>query len=240
MSVVDFRGHTFTTSAERRQSMVAVVQRFASPERSLRVLDLGCGSGSQLLDIAAAFPRAHCVGVDISTPSIEQARHLASESAIGDRLLFHASDYLQFETDPFDVILADSVLQNIPTDTSVLLRKIGRDLRPGGFLIATLPYACLYNYVLWGGRRLLRLMRGGRLEALAGKVGRALHPAWGPDLIRERIPYLYLLPARFDDDRLRRDFAEIADMEFVHAESLPHASLAQPKHHLLIFRKPPA
>ena len=39
-----------------------------------RVLELGCGDGSSLLSIASSIPRSQCIGVDLSSESIAEAK----------------------------------------------------------------------------------------------------------------------------------------------------------------------
>ena len=237
MSDLDFDRRTFTAPLARRAAMVSILRKLFPQDGLIRLLDLGCGTGSQALNLAAAFPRMHCVGIDISGDSIERACALAIRSPEGDRVQFLRCNYLTFEAMPFDVIIADSVLQNIFSSTTELLQKLGRDLRSKGFLVASMPYDCPYNRVLWGSRRLLRALRGPWLDALIEVFGKKFHKSWDPTLIRERIPYMYLLPARVDGEAFRREMLALAGLELVSAENLARTSPAQPKHRLLIFQK---
>lgn len=237
MSAIDFRDHRFTAPAERRQALVAALKRLLPDDRLLRILDLGCGTGAQLTDIADAFPLAECVGVDISVWNIRQAAAYAETSTSPMRLHFHASDYLLFTDQPFDVILADSVLQNISAPTQALADKIGNDLVPGGLLVASLPYECTYNRLLWTSRRILRLLRGRTLERFVETAARKIHPDWPAEMIRERIPYMFLLPCRADGREFRDVLWKTARMAVVEERPVPHVSWAQPKHRTVIFRK---
>ena len=102
----DVAERTFTTPPERRGRMTEVVLRHESATRALRVLDIGCATGMQVLDLARALPAAHLVGVDISPPSIRAAEDAARRSPDGGRVTFVASDYWRFEDGPFDVLVA--------------------------------------------------------------------------------------------------------------------------------------
>jgi trans-aconitate 2-methyltransferase len=206
----------------------------------LRVLDLGCGTGAQLIDVAAAFKLAQCVGIDLSWENVTRAREIAAVSEACARLRFEHGDYLTFAAGPFDVILADSVLQNIPVSTTVLAGKIGDDLNPEGLLVVSIPYDCVFNRLLWMGRRILRLVRGPVLEWFVLMLARLLYPSWSPEMIRERLPYLYLVPARFDGEQLRDVFRIAGRLAILQEQRVPHASLAQPKHRLVVFRKLPS
>ena len=216
---------------------MSVLKRLLPDDRLLRILDLGCGTGAQLTDIAEAFPLAECVGVDISVWNIRQALALSATSACPTRLHFHASDYLLFTDQPFDVILADSVLQNISAPTEALAHKIGVDLVPGGILLASLPYDCIYNRLLWTSRRVMRLLRGRTLERVAETAARMIHPAWPAEMIRERIPYMFLLPHRTDGREFRDVLWKTARLAVFEERPVPHVSPVQPKHTTVIFRK---
>src|SRR5579871_2344795 len=54
-------------------------------ERSVRILDLGTGSGCLLLSILAAWPHAHGVGVDLAPAAIEIAAANATRLGLSDR-----------------------------------------------------------------------------------------------------------------------------------------------------------
>lgn len=56
------------------------------------ILDVGCGPGRLLADLARSFPEARCVGVDYSAAMIDIARRILHSSA-GDRVDVDASDF---------------------------------------------------------------------------------------------------------------------------------------------------
>lgn len=227
---------SFTAPRERRERLTTALLEHVPPERSLRLLDLGCGNALQLLDLADAFPRAELRGIDTSRVNIEAGRRRVAASAHAQRITLLDADYLALDAAPYDVILADSVLQNIPVSDARLYGKLADDIRPGGFLIASIPYECVFNRLLWCARRGLRVFRGRLMERIALGIAGRLHPDWDRSLLEERIPYLYMLPERIDDDALVASLAGLG-LERVAADALPHASLAQPKHRLSVFRK---
>lgn len=69
-----------------------------SPDTSVVCLDVGCGTGSDLLKLAdkPAFEehsnQITCVGVDISTPSIDIANRKAKDMGVADNFTFVAAD----------------------------------------------------------------------------------------------------------------------------------------------------
>jgi trans-aconitate 2-methyltransferase len=238
VKIVDFREHIFTSPPERRRLLLAVIERLLAKNRPSRILDVGCGTGAQLIDIAATFQLAQCVGIDLSLWNVANARRMASDARL--RLHFRHGDYLSFVSEPFDVILADSVLQNVPVSTGTLAVKLSTDLNPGGLLIVSIPYDCVYNRLIWTSRRVFRLARGPFLERVAVRVARLLHPSWSADMIRERIPYLYLLPERVDSENVRDTLLTAGRLAVLQEQEVPHVSPVQPKHRLVVFRKQPS
>jgi len=236
MSEQAFTDGSFTAPRERRERLTEALLDHVARDARLSVLDLGCGNGLQLLDLAAVLPNARLSGVDTSKVNIDAARERLASSSHAPRISLMAGDYLALACEPFDVILADSVLQNIAVPDERLYAKLARDLRAGGLLIASMPYACFFNRLLWWARRGLRIVRGPLAERIALGIAARLHPQWDRALLAERIPYLYMLPERIDDASLVRALAGLG-LERIAVELLPHASLAQPKHRLSVFRR---
>ena len=234
MSESVFEGRTFTAPPERTARLAERLLAHVDADRPLRVLDLGCGTGGQIRALAARLPRARFTGIDISESNIAAARIAGRE--IGERATFVAADYLEYADAPFDVIWSDSVLQNVAAEDERLYGKLAADLNPQGLLAISVPYRCAFNGALWALRRAARIFRGPRLEAAALAAAARLHPEWDIDLLRERLPYLYLLPARVDGEKMRGALAR-RSLELLESADLPHESLAQPRHRFLVFRK---
>lgn len=234
MSESIFAGRTFTAPPERTARLAELFLRHVNHESPLRVLDLGCGTGEQITALVPTLPKAAFVGIDISEDNIAMARD--SSAGFAERVSFDCTDYLQFSGGSFDAILSDSVLQNLTVESAVLYDKLAADLRPGGLLAITIPYRCVYNTVLWAARRLLKKLRGPRFEAAALAIAARVHPNWDVGLLRERLPYLYLLPERADGVEMRAALAQ-RGLVLSEAVELAHVSLAQPRHRFLAFRK---
>lgn len=96
-----------------------------------RVLDLGCGSGAT---VARLRDRGvDVVGVDYSSAMIEVARR---EYGLGDHVRCADATDLPFETNSFDIVLANGVLHHLAVQQQLTgaLSEIRRVLRPGGKL----------------------------------------------------------------------------------------------------------
>ena len=228
---------TFDTPLSRRERFTEHVQLHLSTTDELRILDLGCGAGGQLLDLATMLPKATLVGIDTSAPNIALAKERAGSMNLSTRADFHVGDYMAYDGGPFDVILSDSVLQNIDVTDADLFSKIARDLVPGGLLMITMPYSCAYNHALWMGRRVARCFRHQYLESLALGFAKRLHPEWDIAMLRERLPYLFMVPFRFDSVRRRRLLNKTYGLSALQWNKLEHTSPAQPKHALSVYRK---
>lgn len=98
------------------------------------VLDVGCGTGEVIFRLAAKYPQASFVGVDLEEPHLERARARCAE--FGDRVRFETGDAtaLGFDAASFDLAVCRHVLQAVP-DPAVVLAEIARVLRPGGTLV---------------------------------------------------------------------------------------------------------
>jgi trans-aconitate 2-methyltransferase len=97
------------------------------------VIDLGCGPGNSTEVLAACYPQARAAGIDSSEDMIKAAR------ARLPHISFSVQD-LQTWADPgpFDVILANAVLQWVPNH-EVLLPALIAKLAPGGSLAVQMP-----------------------------------------------------------------------------------------------------
>src|SRR5262249_2051623 len=155
-------------------------------DRPIRVLDLGCGTGSLVVRLADTLRSATVVGLDVSPANIAVAQERQTRDPASN-VKFVTGDYLSYHTDPFDVILSDGVLHVIGADTGSLVAKLARDLRMGGALICDMPFACAYNTVFAIVRRGLRAVRGPWLDRAILQTARALHGrTMDDDGLRER------------------------------------------------------
>ncbi|WP_168192660.1 class I SAM-dependent methyltransferase [Undibacter mobilis] len=110
------------------------VQTRLSPPAS--ILDFGCGSGDIALSLAATGYTL--TGFDLSTQMIEQAQRADTEQRVAWIARGKQGDNLPFEDASFDAIVTSSVLEYLPA-LNVTLGEFVRVLRPGGWLIATVP-----------------------------------------------------------------------------------------------------
>ena len=107
-----------------------------------RILDVGCGTGSWLIQVAKEFPTTtRLVGADASAKMMEYARKEAQAEQVSDRVEFQVMDallILEFPENYFDLVnerFAGSFMRtwNWPK----LLDELQRVTRPGGIIRLT-------------------------------------------------------------------------------------------------------
>lgn len=110
-----------------------------------RVLEIGCGTGTDLLQFARGGARV--TGLDLTPRSIEIARRrfavygCAGEFAIGD------AENLAFPDESFDLVYSFGVLHHAP-DTERAINEAHRVLKPGGRAVVMLYHRASLYY--WG------------------------------------------------------------------------------------------
>ena len=108
------------------------------PERSARILDLGCGYGRHILALQD-LGYSNILGVDISE---EQIAYATSHLGLTNVQVGDAIAALEGEQGGYDVILLLDVLEHLELAYSVqLLKAIRRVLKPGGVFIIQVPNA---------------------------------------------------------------------------------------------------
>ena len=204
--------------------------------RASRVLELGCGIGETLVQIAKSSPNSIFHGIDISSININFANHNISHNDTGN-IFFHLGDYLNFKTQPFNIIYAESVLHLITAPSNALFSKLSNDLKPNGLLIATMPDDCLYNRILFLYRHILKKLRCKLLDITILKVAQLLYPKISLNSLKDRIPYMYLVPYRLDTTALREILKKQYKLSVISSIRCNSTSIAKPKHNLIIFQK---
>lgn len=200
------REHTFSAQDERVRSFAEFIRaRAPRVGDSFSVVDIGCGSGEHSLRVAQLFPAAKIYAFDISPSNIEQAQALVSGTPEATRIQFICGDYLACAVPPAALIISDSCFHLIPCEDAELYTKLRNDLAPCGSVIFTVPYDCFYNSCIYLLRRCFKEIRS---EALEGAVLRCARLVYGDKhgdaFLRQRLPYLYLLPTRIDNGHFRQ------------------------------------
>jgi len=231
-----FAAQTCTAPPERSDRMRDIVLEHAPRDRPIRLLDLGCGTGSLVFRLANALPAAELVGIDVSPPNIAAAQH-RNDAEFRGRLRFVVADYLAFRDPLFDVIVSDGVLHLISAPTSTLIAKLAADLKPDGLLVCDMPYDCAYNRVFAAVRRGLRMIKSPMIDAMILTAGRLLHSQqMDDDRLRERVQYMYMPPERMIDAPLVGALTA-AGLRQIATHPNPSTSPSQLRHNVTVWTK---
>ncbi len=130
--------------------------------RGARLLEIGCGMGTDLLQFARGGAR--CIGVDLTPRSVEITRHRFALYGENGAFLMADGEQLPFAAESFDVVYSNGVLHHTP-DTAGAIREVHRVLRPGGVAKVMLYHRNSLNY--WFEIVLRRGLLGG--EFLRGR-----------------------------------------------------------------------
>jgi ubiquinone/menaquinone biosynthesis C-methylase UbiE len=117
-------------------SRVRLVFRLAGIVAEDRVLEVGCESGKLLVRAPSG---AYCVGTDISSAALSDARRLfASQGRRGAFVLADAQMNLPFRESSFDVILCSEMLEHVPEPVAAL-RNIRKVAGANGRIVVSVP-----------------------------------------------------------------------------------------------------
>jgi SAM-dependent methyltransferase len=97
-----------------------------------RILDVGCGCGDDLRELATLVtPNGCAVGIDSSQSMIDEARQRNAGCELPLQFELGDAAHLRWHSDYFDACRADRVFQHLP-DPERALNEMLRVLKPGG------------------------------------------------------------------------------------------------------------
>jgi SAM-dependent methyltransferase len=144
----------------------------------MRVLDLGCGTGTLAVLIKRAQPGAEVVGLDVDARILAIARRKIAAAGVAIELRHGTAEEADLAAGSFDRVLTSLVLHHLTTaEKRAALGALRRALRPGGELHVA-DWGPPQNPLMWLASLPVRLFDGGERVA-ANLEGRL------PDLVRE-------------------------------------------------------
>jgi SAM-dependent methyltransferase len=151
---VAYPGRVFSATQPDRLAAIALLHGLGpAPVEACRILELGCGDGTNLIAMAHAWPGTQCVGIDVAERPIERGRARVQ----GLRLANIRLDCLDVRDVPedagtFDYIVAHGLWSWVPSDArAATLRVIARHLAPDG--------VAFISYLTYPGSHLRNLLR---------------------------------------------------------------------------------
>ncbi|ESK90917.1 S-adenosyl-L-methionine-dependent methyltransferase [Moniliophthora roreri MCA 2997] len=117
-----------------RKGSISFLNPTAGAETPRHCLDLGCGTGTWVIDAAKEWPQCEFVGFDLVNVQIPLT---LLDRPIADRIRWVHGNFLTtklpFDDDEFDHIHVQSIASGVPENKwGVLFEEINRVLRPGG------------------------------------------------------------------------------------------------------------
>jgi SAM-dependent methyltransferase len=166
-----------------RLASVATLHGLQPSTGACRVLDVGCGDGSNIIPLAVALPSCHFVGIDLAARPIEMGQATIARLGLTN-IELHALDIVNFPAHlaPFDYILAHGFCSWVPPFVlEAFFALCQHHLTPHGVIYAsynTYPESHLREAT----RRILRHPADGTVTGgkayLATVRQRASHPLW--------------------------------------------------------------
>ncbi len=102
--------------------------------RGIAALDVGCGAGRTLIELAERFPRSRFLGIDFSCEAIAEAQRGAAERRLRN-VHFEVRDAAELAAEArFDLVTAFGVVHRQPAPERVLA-AIASALRPGAVFL---------------------------------------------------------------------------------------------------------
>ena len=230
------------------QYLNAVARLFgANPPdwRRARVLELGCAGGGNLIPMAARWPKAQFVGIDLSPVQIAKAQGIVDRLGL-DNIAFHAQSITELgdELGQFDYIIAHGVLSWVPPEVQdATVATFARFLAPTG--IGMLSYNTLPGWYVSLPVRDMLMHHCRDIEGPADKVAAAIalletilaaapmeNDPWRLNLARElntlrTSPPAYLMHEYFESSNHQFYFHQVVDK--LKAAGLQYLGDAHPK-----------
>lgn len=103
-----------------------------------RILDIGCTIGHTVLPVAAAYPDAEVIAVDVGAPVLRYAAARAASLGINNVRFVQADgeDLSRFEDDSFDMVYTSMFFHETSNSAlSKILNEVHRVLAPGGLTL---------------------------------------------------------------------------------------------------------
>lgn len=116
----------------RRRIVCGLVRELCPPDKSKRVLDLGCGTGANIATLAREYA---CTGVDAAPDAVAWSRRRFPDISFREGV---APDDVRDELARADVVLLLDVMEHVADDFR-LLSGVLAEMRPGAHLLLTVP-----------------------------------------------------------------------------------------------------
>jgi 2-polyprenyl-3-methyl-5-hydroxy-6-metoxy-1,4-benzoquinol methylase len=165
----------------KRNMKKQILTHVSAPiDRPIRILDIGCGVGSQLDNFKIFYPSAETWGVDFGEQAILRARQRGHKAMRG------RFEDIEFPENYFDIIISIHVIEHV-SEPDIFVEKALRLLNKDGVLTLATPNTDCWDYKFlkkkhWGGYHTPRhwyIFNIHSFKALANRLGFKL-VNWAP------------------------------------------------------------
>ena len=187
-------GGELSAVAQQRHWLAAhrkKITRLLAPQRTDRLVDLGCGEG--YLTIPLSQSAGQSLGVDFARSGLQVLREQLAREQQRIHLVVAAGERLPLGDASIDKLLCNHMLEHVIDDDAVL-REIHRVVRPGGTVLIGVPLALTPQV-----RLLIRVRRLFRPRARQLRLERVQPGCLVPELVgKQSHVRFYSLPAVLD------------------------------------------
>ena len=171
---IPYMGRVHSQTHLDRIGIIASLFQVKIPSLSTaRILELGCGDGSNIINMAYNMPNASFVGIDASTVQIERGVSMAKASGV-DNVRLVAADLAEIDASfgAFDFILCHGVFSWVPSTVRDQILKLSKEmLHPDG--IAYVSYNTLPGWRMYGMLRDMMQYHGSKMVSNVDKISQA-------------------------------------------------------------------
>jgi len=144
----------------------------APPVHTARVLEIGSAAGGHLIPLAAAYPQARFVGLDVSPVQIRQGQERIARLGLTNiELICLSITDMGSQQGPFDFIICHGVYSWVPDEVREAILRVCRE-RLAGNGIAVISYNVLPGWRMLQIVRDCALLHAGSEETQAGRAAR--------------------------------------------------------------------
>ncbi len=124
----------------RQEPFLAILERLKL-RGDESIVDLGCGSGENTVELARLVPRGRAIGIDSSAAMIDASNKVLEgvEPEVRARLSFSIGDIAEFSANrEYQVVFSNAALQWVPGHREIF-KRIFDALTPGGRVVVQMP-----------------------------------------------------------------------------------------------------
>jgi len=151
------------TEMSYTEMLCKLVKKYCQLQPGMRILEVGCGTGTVTSPLIQHNQGTNFVGLDISVESLKEARGKTCYSLVD--YITGDAERLPFIDNCFDAATCISMLHHLP-DPSECLREVFRVTKPGGRVFANEPNGKSMIRILYRPLKLLLLLVKVCLNAL--------------------------------------------------------------------------